>query len=69
MRTTLDIPDKLIEEAMALSTTAKTKNQLIKEVLEAYIRRVKRQRLLVLKGTFDFDADLDALRGRNDVEI
>lgn len=61
MRTTIDIPDNLLEEAMAL-TNAKTKNQLIKEVLESYIARIKRQRLIALKGTLDLDIDLDTLR-------
>lgn len=68
MRTTLDIPEELIAEAMAL-TDSKTKNQLIKEVLEAYIKRIKRKRLIALKGTLDFDIDLDTLRGREDVKI
>lgn len=68
MRTTLDIPNNLIEEAMAL-TNVKTKNQLIKEVLESYIARLKRQRLITLKGTLDLDVDLDALRGREDVQV
>ena len=68
MRTTLHIPEKLIEEAMAL-TNAKTKNKLIKEVLENYIARIKRQRLITLKGTLDLDIDLDTLRGREDVQI
>ncbi|WP_206365302.1 type II toxin-antitoxin system VapB family antitoxin [Sphingobacterium corticibacterium] len=68
MRTILDIPNNLLEEAMAL-TNAKTKNQLIKEVLESYIARIKRQRLIALKGTLDLDIDLDTLRGRGDVKI
>lgn len=68
MRTTLDIPEKLIAEAMAL-TNAKTKNQLVKDALEAHIKRIKRQRLIALKGTLDLGIDLDTLRGRNDVEI
>ncbi len=68
MRTTLDIPEKLMAEAIAL-TDAKTKNQLVKDALEAYIKRIKRQRLIALKGTLDLDIDLDALRGRNDVKI
>jgi len=68
MRTTVDIPEELIAEAMAL-TNSKTKNQLIKEVLEAYIKRIKRKRLIALKGTLDFDIDLDTLRGREDVKI
>jgi len=68
MRTTLDTPEKLIAEAMAL-TNAKAKNQLVKDALEAHIKRIKRQRLIALKGTLDLGVDLDALRERHDVEI
>jgi len=60
-----DIPEELIAEAMVL-TGSKTKNQLVKEVWEAHI---KRKRLIALKGTLDFDIDLDTLRGREDVKI
>ncbi|MEX2592761.1 MAG: type II toxin-antitoxin system VapB family antitoxin [Anditalea sp.] len=63
MRTTLDLPEDLIAEAMKL-TGAKTKRQLIKEALEAQIERIKRKRLIALKGTIDLDIDLDALRDR-----
>jgi len=68
MRTTLTIPEDLIEEAMELSK-AKTKNQLVKKALKAYINTIKRQRLIALKGTLDFDIDLDVLRERKDVEL
>lgn len=68
MRTTLTIPKELIEEAMALSQ-AKTKNQLVKKALEEYINTIRRQKLIALKGTLDFDIDLDSLRGREDVEL
>lgn len=63
MRTTLDIPKKLIDEAMEI-TGAKTKSQLIKDALKAQINQVKRQRLITLKGTIDFDIDLNSLRDR-----
>ncbi|MFC4870693.1 type II toxin-antitoxin system VapB family antitoxin [Negadavirga shengliensis] len=63
MRTTLDIPEKLIMEAMRL-TGAKTKSQLIKEALEDQIARIKRKRLLTFKGSIDLGIDLDKLRGR-----
>ncbi len=68
MRTTLDIPEELIAEAMDL-TKAKTKSQLIKEALEGHIMRIKRKRLIALKGTLDLDIDLDTLRDRHDVKI
>jgi len=68
MRTTLDIPEELIEEAMEL-TGARTKSQLIREALEAQIAGIKRKRLITLKGTVDLGIDLDTLRARNDVKI
>lgn len=63
MRTTLDIPKELIEEAMEV-TGAKTKSQLIKDALQEQINRSKRKKLIALKGTVDLDIDLDILRDR-----
>jgi len=63
MRTTLDIPKKLIDEAMEV-TGATTKSQLIKDALKAEINRVKRKRMITRKGTIDLEADLDILRNR-----
>jgi len=64
MRTTLDIPEKLIEEAMKV-TGAATKSQLIKDALQAEINRAKRKRLIARKGTLDLNIDLDTLRNRD----
>lgn len=63
MRTTLDIPKKLIDEAMEV-TGATTKSQLIKDALQAEIDRTKRKRLIARKGTLDLDVDLETLRNR-----
>ncbi len=63
MRTTLDIPKELIDEAMKV-TGASTKSQLIKNALQGEIDRAKRKRLIVRKGSIDLDIDLDALRKR-----
>ncbi|MEX0780431.1 MAG: type II toxin-antitoxin system VapB family antitoxin [Balneolales bacterium] len=63
MRTTLDIPKELIDEAME-ATGAKTKSQLIKEALQAQIDQAKRKRLITRKGTIDLEIDLDTLRKR-----
>ena len=65
MRTTLDIPANLIEEAMKV-TGAKTKSQLIKMALEEQILKAKRQRLLTFKGVIDLDIDLDVSRDRGE---
>lgn len=64
MRTTLDIPKKLIDEAMK-ATGATTKSQLIKDALQAKIDLAKRKRLIAKKGTLDLDVDLDTLRDRD----
>lgn len=63
MRTTLDIPKKLIDEAMEV-TGATTKSQLVKDALQARIDESKRKKLISLKGTIDLDIDLDSLRNR-----
>ena len=64
----MDIPEKLIKEAMEL-TGARTKSQLIREALEEQIAGIKIKRLITLKGTVDLGIDLDTLRGRIDVKI
>ena len=64
MRTTLDIPKKLIDEAMKV-TGASTKSQLIKDALQGEIDRAKRKRLITRKGTIDLEIGLDQLRDRN----
>jgi Arc/MetJ family transcription regulator len=64
MRTTLDIPKELIDEAMK-ATGATTKSQLIKDALQAEIDRAKRKRLIAKKGTVDLDIELDTLRDRD----
>jgi Arc/MetJ family transcription regulator len=63
MRTTLDIPEDLIDEAMSL-TGAKTKSQVIKDALREQIDRAKRRRLISFKGKIDLDIDMDVLRKR-----
>jgi len=63
MRTTLDIPKELMDEAMK-ETGAKTKSQLVKNALQSEIDRAKRKRLITLKGKIDLDIDLDTLRDR-----
>ncbi len=63
MRTTLDLPKKLVDEAMKV-TGATTKSQMIKDALQAEIDKAKRKRLISRKGTLDLDIDLDTLRNR-----
>jgi len=64
MRTTLNIPKDLIEEAMKV-TGATTKSQLIREALQTRIDQEKRKKLIAHKGTIDLDVDLKTLRERS----
>lgn len=63
MRTTLDIPEDLMKQAMKIAGN-KTKSQVIREALSEMIERRKRMRLLAYKGKVDLDIDMDALRDR-----
>lgn len=61
MRTTIEIPEELLEEVMKL-TGAMTKSQAIKLVLEEKIAQTKRKRMITMKGSIDLDLDLNGLR-------
>ena len=63
MRTTLDIPNKLVQEAMRV-TQMKTKTRVIVKALEELIRKSKIAELKNFKGKIDLDIDLDVLRDR-----
>jgi len=63
MRTTLDIPNNLVQEAMQITHT-KTKTRVIVKALEELIRKSKIAELKNFKGKIDLDIDLDALRDR-----
>jgi hypothetical protein len=64
MRTTLDLPQSLIEEAMNVSHI-KTKTALIIQALEEFIRQNKITKIKQYKGKVDLDIDLDILRDRS----
>ncbi len=63
MRTTLDLPDSLIKEAMAV-THISIKTDLIKIALMNLIQREKVQAIKKYFGKVDIDLDLDSLRKR-----
>jgi len=63
MRTTLDLPEELLQKAMALSQI-KTKTQVITTALQEMIRKSEIAELKNFKGKVDLDIDLDTLRGR-----
>ncbi|WP_258103604.1 type II toxin-antitoxin system VapB family antitoxin [Marinoscillum sp. MHG1-6] len=64
MRTTLDLPEDLIKQAMEV-TGAKTKSQVIRQALEDQIKKSKRLKLLSFKGKIDLSINLDDIRDRN----
>lgn len=63
MRTTLDLPKALVEEAVRLSHH-RTKTAVIITALEDFVRKNKIQNLKRYKGKVDVDIDLSALRKR-----
>ena len=63
MRTTLDLSDTLLEEAMTL-TKITTKTEVITQALENLIQKEKLQQLESYYGKVDMDIDLDTLRKR-----
>jgi len=64
MRTTLDIPENLLSEAMKV-TKARTKTEVIKFALENIIQKNKLQKIKSYQGKLNLDIDLDLLRKRN----
>ena len=65
MRTTIDIPEDLINEAMKV-TNAPTKTKLIKIALYNIIQKNKIKSIKNYKGKIDLDLDLNILRARNE---
>jgi len=63
MRTTLEIPDSLLSEAMAV-THISTKTDVIKTALQNLIQREKVKDLKKYFGKVDLDLDLNSLRDR-----
>ena len=63
MRTTLELPDVLVQEAMSL-TKIPTKTELIKFALENVIQREKIKELTDYFGKLNLDINLDTLRNR-----
>ena len=63
MRTTLDLPESLLEEAMSL-THSQTKTEVIKLALNNLIQKEKIQDLKSFFGKLDLEIDLNELRRR-----
>ena len=63
MRTTIDLPEDLIAEAMKL-TNIKTKTDVIKEALTNLIQREKIKKIKSFHGKLNLNIDLNQLRNR-----
>ncbi len=63
MRTTLDLPEVLVQEAMKASHQ-KTKTAVIITALQDLVRKSRLQELRRFKGRVDIDLDLNAVRKR-----
>lgn len=63
MRTTIDLPESLVSEAMKL-TKIKTKTDVIKEALLNLIQREKVKNIKNYHGKINLKIDLDQLRNR-----
>lgn len=63
MRTTLDLPEHLLNEAMRVTHT-ETKTAVIVLALEELIRKARIAELKQFQGKIELDIDLDNLRAR-----
>jgi len=64
MRTTLDLPENLLNEAMKVTHT-KTKTGVIIRALEELLRKSKISDLKKYRGKVALDIDLNEIRGRH----
>ena len=63
MRTTLDLPESLLKNAMKLTHTG-TKTAVIVRALEKLVRKSEISELKKYKGKIDLEIDLNELRER-----
>lgn len=63
MRTTIDLPEDVVREAMRV-TQIRTKTQVIITALEHLIQKSKLSELKRYKGAIDLDIDTNATRAR-----
>ncbi len=64
MRTTMDLPDALVDEAMKFSHQ-RTKTAVLVTALEDFVRKNRIQKLKRFRGKVELKLDLDQLRKRS----
>jgi Arc/MetJ family transcription regulator len=64
MRTTIDLPEALVQEALKMSHQ-KTKTAMIVTALEDFVRKNRIQGLKKFRGRINLNIDLDKLRKRS----
>ncbi len=64
MRTTLDLPENLLDEAMKVTHT-NTKTAVIVRALEELVRKSKVSDIKKYRGKVDLDIDLNEIRDRH----
>jgi len=61
LRTNIELDEKLVNEAMKLAHM-KTKKELVNYALRELVRKIKRKKLLVLKGRVEWTGNLNEMR-------
>lgn len=61
LRTNIELDEKLVNEAMTLSSK-KTKKELVNYALKELIRRIKRKQILQLEGKIRWKGNLTNMR-------
>jgi Arc/MetJ family transcription regulator len=64
MRTTLNLDDRALQEAMA-QAEGRSKTEVVNEALRQFARAKRRKGLLKLRGKVRWEGELDALRKRS----
>lgn len=63
MRTTLNLDDQALEEAMACAD-GQTKTEVVNAALRSFARGKRQKKLLELRGKVEWEGDIDRLRMR-----
>lgn len=61
MRTTLNIDDALLERVMQY-TDSTNRSEAVRMALKSYIRQQELRQVLAMRGTMEFEGDLEELR-------